>query len=253
VLNDLLSDDLEADLTLYQYSVESLTLYSQTMTTLKSLGAFSQNLFLWIRSQTAEGSFPTRPSTGAIQSGYDYLIQIAKVFLNYGFDDTLALDLDYQFVHQSLPPILPEIWERLIFLRKTPLYIPEPNGGVIDQLVKEFLEAIPLTSKEEDLQVQQFKLLGSLPSPGGYNQLLILLAISLINRAYILLYNYRQPSLVYQTFRPTEVNRDLNLIYLSGYLLKKSNLLHWIILGSNLITLAQRTDDTPATVKTLLK
>lgn len=253
VLKSLLDDDLNADLTLYQYSVDSLAPYAQTMTTLKAIEAFSQNLFFWIRSGKKEETFPVRPLEETIQSGYDYLIKIAKVFLNYGFDDTLAVDLDYQFIHQSLPPILPEIWERLIFLRKAPLHVPDPNGGVIDQLVKEFLEAVPLGSKEEDLQVQQFKLLGDLPSPGGYNQLLVLLAISLINKAYILLYNYRQPNLVYQMFRPAEVNRALNLIYLSGYLLKKSNLLHWVIIGSNLITLSQRTDDTPPTVKNLLK
>jgi len=253
LLNDLLSDDLISDRNIYQYSVESLAPYAKTMNTLRFLGTFSQDLFRWVKLDSSNSPFPPRPSQPELQLGYDYLIQITRVFLNYGFDDTLALDLDYQLIHQSLPPILPELWERLVFLRKAPLYLPNPEGGVIDQLVDAFLKGVPDSSKGEDLQVDQYRLLGNLPSPGGYNQLLVLLSTSLMNRAYILLYNYRQPNLVYQAFRPTEVNRALNLIYMAGYLLKKCNLLHWIILGSNLIALSERSDDTPVTIKTLLK
>lgn len=251
ILNDLLSDDPRSDRNLYQYSVESLSSYAPVLTSLRFIGTFSQNLFSWIETNRETKSFPPPPSSPQLQLGHDYLIQIAKAFLRYGIDSGLSLDLDYQLVHQTLPPILPELWERLIFLRKAPLYLPNDSNNPIDGLVRSFLEGIPDIVSAEDLQVQNYRLLGSLPRPGGYNQLLVLLATALINRAYILLYRQNQPNLTYQVFRPPGVNRALNLIYLAGYLLKKANLLHWIILGSNLIALSERADDTPSTIKDL--
>jgi hypothetical protein len=253
ILNDLLKDDAVSDRNIYQYSVDSLREYSQVMTALRTISSFSQELFNWIEVNRRERVFPPAPSSPELQLGHEYLIQIARVFLKHGLSLELLSDLDYQLVHQTLPPILPELWEQLIFLRKAPLYIPEEGDHPIDRLVRTFLEGIPITLSGVDLQVQNYKLLGSMPQPGGYNQLLILLAVALINRAYILLYRQNQPSLTYRIFRPIEVNRALNLIYLAGYLLKKTNMMHWIILGSNLITLSERVDDTPPTIKDLQK
>lgn len=172
------------------------------------------------------------------------LISIATTCLNLGLDDTSFENLLYLFVHQSIPPVFFTLTDELLLLRKKNTFNPLSSTFTEEEkLLTPFVNAITLNSKMGALRGVSYQLLSDLCAPGGYNLLLVSVAATLLNRAYILTHP-TNTSLKDVTIFPLKtglqpvlelLGRTFRLIYLAGYSLLKSDLPHLQTVGSNLV------------------
>lgn len=149
-----------------------------------------------------------------------YMKDLANLLILYGLDN--INNLHYRYIHQYLGREWDEFFPEMIRLRKR-------SPSIKDELTEEFIQSIPITTREELYRDSSNNLLAWVCAPGGYNLLLLVVALALLNRAYCqsIAKNYR------------ESNRS---IYDAALCLRKSNLPHIQRLGSNLLIVLNNPD-----------
>lgn len=150
----------------------------------------------------------------------NYMRDLVKLLILYGADSNIR-NLHYNFIHQSLGKEWDDLFPEIIRLRKR-------APSVRDELEEEFISSIPITTKEDLYRVSSNKLLSWLCPPGGYNMYLLIISLSLLNRAYIL---STERKLI-------EASKN---IYLAGVCLRKSNLPHIQKLANNFVLVSNQT------------
>lgn len=161
----------------------------------------------------------------SMQQG-DYLLDICHLFISMGLDKEQS-NLHYKFIHQSLDSVWDELFIEIIRLRKRAASL-QPSTP---DLIRSFIDSISITTEESLYKRSSNKILSYLGKPGGFNMYLMLIASTLLNRAYILL-QMDEVSL-------SRVNR---LTYLAAITLRKSNLSHIQKIGNNILYLTRQTN-----------
>lgn len=239
------SDDSFADELIYRIPLNLITSISSLKDCYSILNFFAEwlpKVIDWylepLLSQTEERIVTTE--------GEKILEKIAQKCLYYGLDSTSFKDnLSYSFIHQDISISFLNLFEDILSLRKS-IEIGNVIDNAIDhELVKEFIDNISINTSNNLFRETSLIILRELCPPGGYNLLLILTSLSLLNRAYILSHSINNPYSALNIF-PLEapldpvlnlVGRVLRLIYVAGFTLTKSNLEHLNITGFNLMHL----------------
>lgn len=259
----LSQEDAVSDLQLYQLPVQLLSQIPAVRELIKQLDFYEQ----WLPQVIAWYLLPLRtnqtrrvPEQGTREAAaVETLEQIAQLCLKNGLDETSFNQLSYQFIHQSIPPVLFGLLDDLMLLRKKA--IGQEEGTEAEKLLEPFIQAISLNNPVGLLKATSQSILEDLCPPGGYNLLLLCTAANLLNRAFILTHPTRT---IYANYiiAPLKngfpelmqyLGRIYRLIYLAGYCLKKSNLDHLQLTGVNLITLSAITDNSPIRITDLTK
>jgi hypothetical protein len=251
--NDILSikyrDEIIHDENIYLASIGLINSNPTLLSTYEVLDFLSNwvpKIISWYIDQSEESNSPLKP----------FLINIAKTCLSHALDESNSKDLAYLFIHQGLNSNWYDVIPLLISYRNI---IPTWDDSYEGQLVKELYQGIPAYIDRELLYKASDLLINNLP-PGGYNSFLVLIASSLLHRAYIL--SHTSNPLVIKEDKelvgPLVIEQQVltkrlfKLMYLAGYCLKKSSLQHIRILGGNLILLTKQTLPNRATSKNLL-
>jgi hypothetical protein len=239
-------DSIESDTAIYRFHSDLVSRVNIIRTSYKRLQFLQSWLpkviswYLQPYSETDLPILPLVPETENSRYAYDTLKDIACLCLSNGIDHDSLVNLGWDFIHQSICPILYKVEEELVDIRKRTSYIAGAPSGSIDILLEELVLNISLNDRAGLLREASQLLLETYPNPSGLNMALLISAASLLNRAYILVHthisNNRSTD---QTLVPTdELGRIFRLIYLASRLLKKSNLEHMINTADNLALLS---------------
>ncbi len=176
---------------------------------------------------------------------YLLLADISKVCLAKVTDESSYQDLLFKFVHQEISyDYLELIKEINIIKTRFDIQIINPVSE-LEILAAPFINNTAFKIQVEPKQLG-YQLLESFSPPGGFNQWLLNISSALLNRAYILAYNNSQINSTI-TIDNTKVDvestdvigRIYKLIYLAGFVLKKSNIDAINIIGFNLIQMTR--------------
>ncbi|MBD2201540.1 hypothetical protein H6G33_09295 [Calothrix sp. FACHB-1219] len=180
-----------------------------------------------------------------------------------GIDSTSLskTNLIYSFIHSELNPIFISLIDEIILIRKTLSLSQDSTNTPLELLVEDLYKNIDINISSSALKETSYYILSEFFPVGGYNQYLLILALSLLNRAYIITFPSNN---VYKNFVVSPIKdfyqpaldllgRVERIFYLAGYLLKKSNLDHLQILGSNLITMSSIEDDSSDAIYNLME
>jgi hypothetical protein len=237
-----LSDDLSVDELIYKVPINVLNTTVDIKTCGSLLTFFSKwlpKLLNWYLEPFLSQNVKREITTDAEKD----LETIAQKCLYYGLDfSSFSEDLFFNFIHQNLSSSFFSLFEDIISFRKS---ISDKSKEKSNPLLTEFIEAIPLNTSSSLIRETSLTLLRELCPPGGYNLLLILTSLILLNRAFILLHPTNNPYSNLNIFpldTPFDpvlnlIGRVLRLIYIAGFNLTKSNLEHLNITGFNLMQL----------------
>ncbi len=241
-------DDPYTDLAIYKTQVQLFELpeIRDAITQLDFYEQWLPQVINWYLKPYREGE-PLRqvPEKGTPQDeAIKTLIAVATTCLDMGFDDGSFSNLIYNFAHQSFPPALFGLLDDILLVRKRTGFNPLASTFTDEEkLLTPFINVITINNQLGNLRAVSYSLLSDLCAPGGYNLLLVSIAATLINRAYILTHP-TNTSFTDVTIFPLKtgltpllefIGRIFRLIYLAGYTLLKSNLPHLQIAGSNLV------------------
>jgi len=196
------------------------------------------------------GSYMSRgipnPPASPIPSSNEYeayktLADIGKLLMSRGLDGKSGLT-SYDLIHQSLPPIWTSTIEDVIAIRENTLYdINFNNETPHENLCRQLIGSIS-RGNQGVIRKANYQILNNMFPPGGYNLLLLITALALVNRAYILTFPPNEPT-------TQDINKALGAIYKAGICLRKSNLNHLMLIGNNLTQLSNKSDNSPINIK----
>lgn len=252
-----LSEEPAVDQLIYKVPIDFLNTlpeFEKAYSTLIFLSEWLPKLLNWYLEPFLTQNAELKPATKA----EEHLQEIAKRCLYYGLDAySFSEDLAFQWIHQDLSVPLISLFEDILALRKSATIDPQEP---LNDLFSEFIENIDLNTPPNLIRETSLTLLRELAPPGGYNLLLLIVSLSLLNKAFILSHPVNNPYSDLSIF-PLEVPLDpvlqligrvFRLIYAAGFTLSKSNLEHLNVTGFNLMTLTNLYDDPPISSKNLM-
>lgn len=255
-------DDAFTDIQIYQLASQLLKKIPEVRESISQLDFYEgwlPKVISWHLKASREGTVRQVPVKGTPDSeAYSLLTKVAQTCLMAGLDETSFSSLSYMFVHQSIPPVFFSLMDDLLLLRKK-ASLGDIEDVEMRELITAFVKTITLNTKVGLLRSTSQSILESVAAPGGYNLLLVSLATTLLNRAFILthpsktIYSNYIISPLKNSFPELMqfLGRVYRLLYLAGYCLKKTNLDHLQLTGVNLITLSLIKDNTPLRITDL--
>ena len=138
----------------------------------------------YLRTSSLQG--PDKPAEENQCNGYNTPISIAKSMLALGLTGEEPKDLVWSFLHQSISPLYNSLLEDIIAARKKSIYEDRGGSSSIDNIMRPLITNVPISIKGSPLTEANILMLQSYTPPAGYNLLLTGLALSILNRAYIL-------------------------------------------------------------------
>ncbi len=255
-------EDAFTDIQIYQLAAQLLKEIPDVRESIEQLDFYEEwlpKVISWYLKASREGSVRQVPEQGTPDGdAYTLLAKIAQACLMAGLDETSFNSLSYMFVHQSIPPVFFSLMDDLLLLRKKAA-LGDIEDTEMKELITGFIKAITINTKVGLLRSTSQSILENVAAPGGYNLLLVSLAATLLNRAFILthpsktIYSNYIISPLKNSFPELMqfLGRVYRLLYLAGYCLKKTNLDHLQLTGVNLITLSLIEDNTPLRITDL--
>ena len=240
--------DYQADEVIYQYHIDILQQgeIRDCISLLSKLSSILPSIVDWyLNSYLVRGlpSPPLAPSSHNDLEAYITLSSIGKLMVSRGLSGREGIS-NYDLIHQSLAPIWTSVIEEIISIRNNCLFdINYRDNSLLNSLCYQLLQAIPRSSSGLLSRVN-YLILSSLYPPGGYNLALVMVAITLINRALILTYPPSSPS-------NEDIDKAFTSLYKAGVCLRKSNLSHFMMIGNNLCQLSSLSDSLPIDIKDL--
>lgn len=224
--NLLLSDDESADVALYSLFGE-LPLAVPSIRQSYALLGYLQDVVPSLLTQY----LASYRSGGQLKLSTDDPIinAVAQLCLRNGLSEESLGSLRYDFMYSKYSPVFYGVTQDLIYLRKT-LDLSGEQGSALSG-------AIPITADPTLFRQASNVMLSYVCPPIGYNLLLVALAVSLVNRAHMILYEALLANA--SSGIPPRVMR---LLYLSARLLRRSELDHVAATGNNLMTLLSLDD-----------
>lgn len=252
-----LEDSKQSDSLLYKLGVDYLGLYpniQQAYEVLSFLSNWYPRASNLILNDVRTSNFNRNFTNSNTQDAYITLVDVMKAGMSLLMDENSFLNMQFNLLHNNIPV---SYFNLLSFISSaidkseysSDNYISDPY----QDLMKEILD---FNIKRFDTNIVRLAIsqLSTLMYPGGYNQLLMAIAIALLNKALILT-SYQntdqEAELTNSQVDPEESGRWYKLIYLAGYTLKKSNLYSLNVLGGNLITLSSIPSSVPSRVTDL--
>lgn len=189
---------------------------------------------------------------------FEYVANLIQVAILTGLGPDTLVDLSYRFIHQDVSPTEIEVLNSVIERIKTLNLDEIKNERVKDFLDKAF-KKIGIEKTNDYFTKWSYAILEDLAQPGGFNYLLLQFSVLLLNRAYCLTHStktdYFTTSLEDLDNFDEEglllISRVARLLYYSGTLLKKSNLINLNVFGNNLCNLL-KIEDSPTKIKRVL-
>lgn len=250
------SNLIEDDLNLYNASYTIFTELNllKTNNLLTFLEGWIPNLLNWYmsNSNSINGIVNTYTKGSTAYTAFNLLTNISQQVLQLGLFNEVVTNLQYNFYHQALDiPIIDSI-NTIINLRKlNDFSITNAVLTTEETLCQQLFNGISILTSSTLLTDESYNLLLNFPYKGGLNFWLTLISSELLNRAYILSHPSVSPyysNLVTPITNDQDyisvVGRIFQLIFYSGYCLKKCNLDSLNILGANLRVLSQLDNDT---------
>lgn len=248
VLSLISSDKLVDDYNLYQTSsslIKELEL-NKAINQLQFYEEWVQELLIWYSSISQSNIVnPYKENTSAYKS-FNLLIEMSQSLVRLGLYIESFKNLPYKFLHQEIDLVVLEGIQTIVTLRKQKQFEITTDLSNEEKLLSKLFINIKVINTAEFITAESYRLL-SLNLIGGLNMWLTTIAAELVNRAYILTFNQYSNSNLY----PIENNEGLislmdrvyKLIFYAGYCLKKTNLNHLQLIGSNLRILSQLDED----------
>lgn len=169
------------------------------------------------------------------ERAFNTLIRVGQLILEKGLDKESFTNISSEFIRQTINPLFYDLLDEITIARKQSTYVEIDlvSQSIDEDLVKEFHDTIPILTNSNNYRTVSNIILSSFAPPGGYALIQVMLAATLLNRAYILVYERRNN----QT-RPQETivyRRIIKLIGLAGILLIRTNKKHIQALGINIL------------------
>lgn len=187
----------------------------------------------------------------------EYVSNVIQTAIISGVAEDTLVDLSYRFVHQDLSPIELEVLNSVIERLKT-INIEEIKNERVFNLLDKAIRKVGLDKPNDYFTKWSYTILEKLAEPGGFNYVLLHFSTLLLNRAYCLTHsnytNYSDFPMDLDSFDEEGlllISRVARLLYYSGTLLKKSNLLNLNVYGNNLCNLLKIVDS-PSLIKRVL-
>lgn len=248
VLSLIRSDKLADDYNLYQTSnslIRELEL-EKAINQLKFYEDWVQELLIWYSGISQVNIVnPYREDTLAYKA-FSLLVEMSQALVRLGLYTDSFSNLPYKFLHQEIDLVVLEGIQAITTLRKQKQFEITTDLTNEEKLLSKLFINIKVNNTSEFITAESYRLL-SVNLVGGLNMWLTTIAAELVNRAYILTFSQFSNSNLY----PLEnneglinlMNRVYKLIFYAGYCLKKTNLNHLQLIGSNLRILSQLDED----------
>lgn len=234
-----LEDSTHSDTLLYKAHINilnSLSLTKDSLYLLRFMSSWIPLLIEWyMKKYELDNSFtiPPQPVGDLNKKVYSMVIELIETCLSYGMGMDSTQDLLKKWLYQDIPPYIFSVSNQVIRARKLLAYELEDITDIyLKRLIQPLLE-LGLDLEEGLLRNSSQLLLDVYAPPAGYNLYLVMLAASLLNRAYILTHN--SIGMRNSTDPDYELlGRTNRILFLAGRLLRKSNLSHIQIIGENI-------------------
>lgn len=254
ILNLIASDDTATDIGLYNisFSIFNELALLKTAGVLTFLETWIPSLLNWYYPVATNNTGNPYSKGTTSYTAYNFLIGIGQQVLQLGLFNGIAANLQYNFYHQSIDLIVLDSITTIINYRKlNDFSITDATLTTEETLCNQLFQGISILTTSTLCTDESYNLLLNFPYKGGVNFWLVLVASELLNRAYILSHPSITPYSTNTIYPITNdpsylslLTRVYQLIFYSGYCLKKTNLDSLNILGSNLRTLSQLDTDT---------
>lgn len=239
----LLTSDKETD---------DYKLYESSFTLLKELDlvkAINQLTFYeqWVKKVIvwySSSRVNDYPQNSSAYKSFNFLLAIVREISKQGLYLESFSNLPYKFVHQDIDLLVLDIIQFIITQRKQQEFEVTTDITQEEKLVSELFNQLKVKNTVSLVTEKSYSWL-SVNLSGGINLWLTAVAAELINRAYILTHS-TNTSYSNQSIYVIEESGDYlkllsrvnKLLFYAGYCLKKTNLNHLQLLGSNLRTLS---------------
>jgi hypothetical protein len=232
--------------------VDDYKIYESSFNLLKELDlikVINQLTFYeqWVKKVIAWYSFSrvndyTKDSSA--YKSFNFLLNIVRDITKQGLYLKSFSNLSYKFVHQDMDLLILDSIQFIINQRRLQEFEITTDVTQEEKLVKELFTQLKVKDTISLVTEKSYSWL-SVNLSGGINLWLNALAAELINRAYILTHStktiYSNQSIYIVEKKEDYLNflsRINKLLFYAGYCLKKTNLNHLQLLGSNLRTLS---------------
>jgi len=248
VLSFIRSNKLADDYNLYQMSsslIRELDLV-KAINQLTFYEEWIQELLVWYSGVSQVNIInPYKENTSAYKS-FSLLVEMSQSVVRLGLFLESFNNLPYKFLHQEIDLLVLDSIQAIVNLRKQKQFEITTNITQEENLLNKLFTKIRVNNTSEFITAESYRLL-SINLVGGLNQWLVAIAAELVNRAYILTYSQFADSNLYPLDNNEELinlmDRVYKLIFYAGYCLKKTNLNHLQLIGSNLRILSQLDED----------
>lgn len=181
---------------------------------------------------------------GSAYKSFNFLLNIVREITKQGLYLKSFSNLPYKFIHQDIDLLVLDSIQFIITQRRLQEFEITTDVTQEEKLVKELFTQLKVKDTISLVTEKSYSWL-SVNLSGGINLWLTALAAELVNRAYILTH-YTKTSYTKQSIYIVEkeegylkfLSRVNKLLFYAGYCLKKTNLNHLQLLGSNLRTLS---------------
>jgi hypothetical protein len=245
LLSFIRSDKLVDDYKLYQISsslIRELDLV-KVINQLTFYEEWIQQLLIWYSGVNIVN--PYKEDSSAYKA-FSLLVEMSQSVVKLGLYLESFSNLPYKFLHQEIDLLILDAIQSIVNLRKQKQFEITTNLTEEEVLLNKLFTKIRVNNTAEFITAESYRIL-SINLVGGLNQWLVAIAAELINRAYILTYSQFIDSNLYPLANNEElislIDRVYKLIFYAGYCLKKTNLNHLQLIGSNLRILSQLDED----------